>query len=146
MGYARSSCCLGFTPNNVTFEFTKKDGPNRWPDQKPSWTQPGDTLQYTVWLFLKLGGQWVGAGFIQMWHGRDGVGDAPSDFVINWYYPSAWNPMTGHAIAPGESIAFMVTAGDARNKGDADALNVHERSNVVTIAAPAGDTGVFVFP
>lgn len=136
---------ITITPNNVVSDFTKRDGPNRWPDQKPSWTAPGDTVQYTVWVFVLLNGVWVGAGFIQMWNGRNGVGDAPSDFVKNWYYPSRWDPMTGHYIVPNETIAFMVTAGDARNGGDVDALNVQERSNVVTLRAPVGDSGVFTF-
>jgi hypothetical protein len=120
------------TPDNVRFAFTKQDGPDRWPDQHYASQPAADSYQYTVWLFLRISGQWFASAFIDMWHGRDGVGDSISDFPKNWYYDAArWAPMTGHIIQPGELIGFMLTAGDARNGADS---SVHERSHVVTIA------------
>lgn len=128
---------------NTKFTFSKKDGVDRWPDQHYPYLKVGDTLQYTVWLFLNIGGRWFASGFIQMWFGRDGVGDQVSDYVNNWYYDAArWGPMVGHSIAVGEWIGFMVTAGDARNNGSS---NIHERSNVVLIPAPLADVGSFPF-
>lgn len=134
---------VAFDGTNTRLVFSKQDGPDRWPDvTPPGWDGP---IQYTVWLFLKIAGQWVGAGFIDMWHGRDGCGDAPSDYANNWYYGTAWSPMQENGpILVGESIGFMVTAGDARHGGSVGGL--HERSNVVTVAAPADDRGVFTFP
>jgi hypothetical protein len=131
---------ISLTGSNTRFTFTKQDGENRWPDL--AWGAPGDSLQYTVWLFVKVGGQWTGSGFIQMWHGRDGVGDAPSDYSTNWYYGTRWSPIQQHGpIVPGETIGFMVTTGNARDNGGP--LGAQERSNIVTI--PATDTGEFSF-
>lgn len=129
-------------PSNTRVNFTKRDGADRWPDQALPGFAP-DTLQYTVWLFLNIDGAWCGAGFIECWYGRDGVGDPVSDWVRNWYYDAnRWGPMAGHQITPGESIAMMVTAGDARGSGN---TFVAERSNVVVFPAPSGDTGTFNF-
>lgn len=135
---------IDVSANTIKFDFTKKDGPDRWPDQPFGDPRDNGSLQYTVWLFLLLGGRWFGAGFIQMWFGRDGVGDSISDFHNNWYDPRGfWGPMTGHVIQPGEIIGFMVTPGNARLDADS---SVHERSNIVTIAAPEFDRGLFTFP
>lgn len=131
------------TPNNTRFIFDKQSGPNAWPAQPFGDPQDAGDCQYTVWLFLRLNGGWFGAAFIDMWKGRDGVGDAVSDYVKNWLLPGrGWDPMVGHAIAPGETIGFMLSAGNARMNGVSSVL---ERSNIVTIAAPAGDTGDFTF-
>jgi hypothetical protein len=131
------------TPDNTRLTFSKQNDPGRWPDT-PTTPSMGP-LQYTVWLFLNIAGVWVGAAFVEMWFGRDGVGDAPSDFNKNWFYDARWAPMNGHGpIVPGEIIGMMVMAGDGRN--NAGALTVNERSNIVTFAAPAGDAGDFAFP
>lgn len=126
-------------------DFTKKDGPNRWPDvTPPGWQGP---LEYTIWLFVNNGGQWVGSGFIQMWNGRDGSGsagdpDVPSLYSKHWYYSERWSPIFGHGpIQPGETIGFMVTSGNQRDSVGPD--SVHERSNIVTFAAT--DNGHYAF-
>lgn len=124
-------------PDNVRIGFTAKDN-GQWPDQ--NLLDNGGMVQYTVWLFLNINGQWVGSGFIQMWGGRDGVGDGIFDFVNNWYYSERWAPMTGHAIQPNEAIGFMVTAGNER---DGVSTQLAERSNIVTI--PAVSSGSFTF-
>jgi hypothetical protein len=130
-------------PNNVRLAFSKQQGADAWPPQPFGDPKDGGNVQYTVWLLLEIDGQWFGSGFIDMWQGRDGVGDSISDFPANWYYDAhRWAPMTGHHILPGETIGFMVTAGDARNGGSS---SVHERSNIVTIVAPSGDVGDFTF-
>jgi hypothetical protein len=135
---------IDVSPSNIKFDFTKKDGPDRWPDQPFGKPEEHGSLQYTVWLFLNLGGKWFGAGFIEMWHDRDGVGDSIGDFHNNWYDPRGfWGPMTGHVVQPGELIGFMVTPGNARLDADS---SVHERSAIVTIAAPEFDRGLFTFP
>ena len=135
---------VSFDGATTRIEFTKQDGPNRWPDHTPpGWQGP---LQYTMWLFLKIEGQWVGSGFIQMWHGRDGSGspsdpDIPSRYHEHWYYGSRWSPMQGHGpIRSGELIGFMVTAGNAR---DSVGPILQERSNVVVF--PATDNASFTF-
>jgi hypothetical protein len=126
--------------SNMRVDFTKRDGPARWPDITP----PGfaGPIEYTVWLFLNINGQWVGSGFIQMWNGRDGVGDAPSDFAMNWYYGTRWSPMQTHGpIQPGEQIGILVTSGNARDNGGP--YGPSERSNLVLF--PAADQGDWSF-
>lgn len=131
---------ISVTPQNMRIDFTKRDGPNRWPDITPlGFTGP---IEYTVWLFLQVDGQWVGSGFIQMWNGRDGVGDAPSDFQRNWYYSPRWNPLPGHGpIQPSDQIGIMVTSGNERDSGGP--FSVQERSNVVLISG--SDNGDYTF-
>jgi len=126
-------------------EFTKRHGPNRWPDVIPP--EFDGPIQFTLWLFLKMNGTWTGAGFQEFWNDRSGTGDpgdpdVPSVYDKHWYYGNGWNPMQQHGpIAPGESIAFMVTSGDARlSKGP---YGPSERSDVVVI--PATDFGAFTF-
>jgi hypothetical protein len=135
---------VSFDGASTRVEFTKQEGGGRWPDQTPDgWQGP---LQYTIWLFLRMNGQWVGSAFIQMWHGRDGSGstsdpDVPSVYHNHWYYGSRWSPMQEHGpIRPAELIGFMVTAGNAR---DNVGPMLQERSNVVVF--PATDNGTFTF-
>jgi hypothetical protein len=115
---------------------------NTWPDYTPpGWDGP---LQYTVWPVVKINGQWYTSGIIQMWNGRGATG-APllTDFAINWVYDGRWGPMQGHQPVVGEQMGFFVTAGNAR--GVNTVTSVRERSNVVMINVPAGDTGAFKF-
>ncbi len=130
---------IEITPTNTIFTFSKQVDPGSWPDVVP----PGfaGPIQYTVWAFIPIAGQWVGSGFIQMWRGRDGVGDAPSDYARNWWYAARWAPMTGHLVTPGSQIAFCVTAGNARD--NVGPLPLNERSQLVLITAPVGDVGTF---
>jgi hypothetical protein len=136
---------VSFDGSTTRVDFDKKDGPDRWADVTPDgWDGP---LQYTIWLFLQIGGEWIGSGFVQMWHGRDGSGspadpDVPSRYHKNWFYDARWAPMDSHGpIQQGEQIGFMVTAGNARNN---QGPNGTQRSNVVLLAAT--DRGVFDFP
>jgi hypothetical protein len=115
---------------------------NTWPDYTPpGW---GGPLQYTVWAVLKINGQWVTSGFIQMWNGRPSTG-APilADFALDWAYDGRWGPMAGYQPQVGEQMGFFVSAGNARGVGTV--TSVRERSNVVLVNLPANDTGVFTF-
>jgi hypothetical protein len=115
-------------------DFTKKDGPGRWPDVRP----PGwdGALQYTLWMVVNINGQWHTAGGVEFWYGLDRSGGPPSQYAGNWYYSDqVWGPLAGHQPAPGEQVGFFVTAGDARAK---DIASVRERSNVVVISFPNG--------
>ncbi len=125
------------TSPGVSVDFDKKNGPDRWPDQHPAWVAPGDTIQYTIWMFLNINGKWYGSGFLEMWYGHDPATDKPiSDAPCNWYYAAdRWAPMTGYQFKAGEKLGFMVTAGDARY-GHIE-TDLKERSNVVVVPAPA---------
>lgn len=137
---------LKFDGNTTSVDFTKKEGPNRWPDVTPAgWTGP---LEYTLWLFLNINNQWVGSGFIQFWNGRDSSGsaadpDVPSVYDIHWYYAARWAPMFGYGpIKPGTPIGFMVTSGNARDS--VGPYGPQERSNIVLV--PASNNATFTFP
>lgn len=124
--------------------FTKRTGPSRWPDVIPAgWDGP---LQFTLWIIVKIGDMWHGAGIVQFWNDRVDTGDdVGSDHQIakNWLYDQRWGVMQGYDPRPGEQVGFMVTAGNAR--GGLDAL-VLERSNIVLVPFP-GDTGqAYDFP
>jgi hypothetical protein len=126
--------------NGAHIEFTKKNGPGSWPDVP--FLTPGEYLQYTLWIVLNINGQLYASGCVQFWRGLDRNGGAPSQYGQNWYYdPARWGPMAGYQPANGEAVGFFVTAGDARNNGNAV---VKERSNVVVVPFPSGG-GVFSF-
>jgi hypothetical protein len=125
--------------SGLNLEFTTK---NSWPDYTPpGWDGP---LQYTVWAVVNINGRWNTSGFIQMWRGRPSTG-APilTDFASNWAYDGRWGPMMGHQPRAGEQMGFFVTAGNARGVGTVTSRR--ERSNVVMISLPAGDSGSFPF-
>jgi hypothetical protein len=124
---------IEFRPRGVHVEHTKNVGPGAWPNfRPPEWD--GD-LQYTLWIFLHIGGRWHGMGGIQFWQACDQNGGPPEEFAQNWYYAAdRWAPMTGYQPQPGERVGFMVSAGDARNSG---VESVHERSNLVALPFPS---------
>jgi hypothetical protein len=120
---------------NISIDFDKKSGANRWPDQQLDPNAPpgpNNIVQYTVWLFLKIDNTWTGAGFIQMWTGRPDTGSPPENMPCDWYYTAS--QMKDHQLAPGEQVAFMVTAGNERL---GTATDIEERSNVVFATLPS---------
>ncbi|HEV3058153.1 MAG TPA: hypothetical protein VGY48_07880 [Vicinamibacterales bacterium] len=126
--------------NGAHIEFTKKNGPGSWPDVP--FLTPGQDLQYTLWIVLNINGRLYASGCVEFWRGLDRNGGAPAQYAQNWYYdPGRWGPMAGYQPANGESVGFLVTAGDARNNG---AAVVKERSNAVVVPFPSGG-GVFTF-
>lgn len=132
---------LEFRPTGVHIEHSKREGPGCWPNFRPAgWD--GD-LQYTLWLFERINGQWHGAGGIQFWQDCDQNGGPPEQFAQNWFYDAnRWGPMTGYQPAPGEMVGFMIAAGDQRGIGKE---SVEERSPVYVMGFPrSGD--VFVPP
>ena len=124
--------------------FTKKDGQGSWPDVKDAsrWAD-GGSIEYTLWMIVKINGQWYGSGGIEYWRGLDRNGGAPSGFGHNWFYAAdRWGPMANYQPKVGEKVGFMVTAGDARNNG---LFKVKERSNVVVVSFPSDCGGTTVF-
>jgi len=123
----------------LSFQFSTK---NSWPDiTPPGWDGP---LQYTVWAVVNVNGRWATSGFIQMWRGRESTG-APilSEFATNWAYDARWGPMMGYHPHAGEQMGFFLSAGNARGEGGV--TSVRERTQVVMISLPAGDSGSFGF-
>jgi hypothetical protein len=146
-------------------KFDARDGlsfrasvPGSWNSHVPGWGDPsaGDRcverpgfdngcVLYTVWAVADIGGQLHAAGYIQMWKDRASTGaPLPSDWV-NWggdvrgiFGPELLN----YRPKAGDRMGFFITAGNARLVGDSPR---HERSNVVAVALPAGDSGEFEF-
>jgi hypothetical protein len=131
-------------PNGVHVEFSKQDGPGRWPD----WTPPGwdGGLQYSLGMALNIGGQWYASAPIEYWHGLDAAGGPPSLYAANWFYDAGrWAPMTYHQPAVGETIGFFICAGDCRGRTDGSGSPVKERSNVVLVRMPTDAGARFTF-
>lgn len=144
-----------FNPNGMEVDFTKKDGPGRWPDGRtPGWN--GD-LQYSVGWVVRVNDWWYASAPIENWHGRTG-GTGPlqdqtvtnamnpqcmGQFQCNIFYDQRWDPLQTRRPSPGETIGVYVVSGDARN----DAFyGVRERSNIVLVQLPGpGQTAAFDF-
>jgi len=131
---------LSMGPSGVHVEFSKQDGPDRWPDiVPPGW---GGPLQYTLGMALNINGQWYLSTVVEFWYGLPASGGPPSQFASNWFYdPARWAPMTYHQPQPGEIIGFVVCAGDCRNNADGNLSPARERSNLVFVAMPPDDSG-----
>jgi len=123
---------LELTDDGVNPVFSAR---NTWPDvTPPGWMGP---LQFTLWLFMKMNGVWVGSGIIQYWRELVKSGGAVyknDQIARNWVYDGRWGTMAGHQPALGETIGFMVSAGNARNQ---DNHVVEERSQIVTLQFPS---------
>ena len=132
---------LDFNSGGVAVEFSKKDGPGRWPDiVPPGWDGP---IQYTIWMVENIGGRWYTSGGVEYWYRLGRQGGPPSQFANNWYYsPQVWGPLASHQPAVGEQVGFFVTAGDQRAK---DVRFVTERSNVVVVSFPSDSGGYYPF-
>jgi len=135
---------VDITPNGVHVEFSKQDGPGRWPDiVPPGWDGP---LQYTLGMALNINGQWHASAPVQFWYGLLAAGGPPSQFAQNWFYdPGRWAPMTYHQPTPGETIGIFVCAGNCRNVVDGSQSPVKERTNVVTVTMPTDAGARFTF-
>lgn len=136
---------VNVTLTGVDTQFTKRDGPGRWPDNiTPGWS---GSLQYSLGLCEHLAEGWFCSAPIETWFGNNNIGGAiqaqdPPQVSKNWFYDGRWAPLNSHQPAPGEQLGLFVVAGDARN-----AFNpVKERSNIVLITLPAPNTtAVFTF-
>ena len=131
-------------PNGVHLDFSKQDGPGRWPDVVPPGWDGG--LQWTLGMTLNIGGRWFASAPVQFWHGLQEAGGPPQDYALNWFYdPARWAPMTGHQPVAGETIGFFACAGDCRNNTAGSLSPVKERSNVVLVTFPGPGGGRFTF-
>jgi hypothetical protein len=119
-----------FLPSGLHLEFSKKDGPSRWPDViPPGWTGP---IQYTVWFGALVNGQCHMAASINWWFGESDQNSGPvltaSHYPANLWYLD--RDLAQHTPQPGELIYVMVTAGAERGLVAASVL---ERSNVISV-------------
>jgi hypothetical protein len=132
---------IDFKSNGMNVDFSKRDGPGRWPDVP--FGSPGDSLQYTLGMAMNINGQWYASAPMQFWYGLDHGGGnigQPGQITNNWFYDSRWGNMQHYTPAVGETIALFVASGNLRDAGytQASCPQVCERSNVVLIAMPDG--------
>ena len=132
---------LDFNSGGVFVDFSKKNGPGRWPEVVPPGWAGG--IEYTIWMVVNHNGQWYTAGGVEFWNGLDRSGGPPSRYASNWYYNAqVWGPLDQHQPAVGEQVGFFVTAGDQRAK---DVRAVTERSNVVLVPFPSDGGAYYPF-
>lgn len=117
----------------------------KWPSNPKDPTQ---NYQYTVWAVVRQAGQVYAAGFVDMWQGRAmGEGSLPPILTgyVNWWgdVRHFWGAMADYRPLVGDQVGFFVSAGQARLMDVV--TSVRERSNVVVVQLPAGDSGVFDF-
>ncbi|MFO0602888.1 MAG: NBR1-Ig-like domain-containing protein [Polyangiales bacterium] len=131
----------GVGNGGIVPDFTRKDGPMRWPDVR--FLGGMDSVYYTVWLVLNIRGRWFAAGAQQYWYDNSlRMCGIPSGWTSNLFYDAGrWAEMSRYPIAPGEIMGLFVAAGDHRSRTDTDGSTVLERSAVVLFPFP-GDTAV----
>lgn len=117
----------------------------KWPSNPKD---PSQNYQYTVWAVIRTDDQVYAAGFVDMWQGRAmGEGSLPPILTgyVNWWgdVRRLWPGMADYRPKAGEGVGFFVSAGQGRLTDGV--TSVRERSNVVVVALPAGDRGVFEF-
>ncbi len=133
--------------NGVHVEFDKQYGANRWPDvTPPGWEGP---LQYTLWMVLKVNGQWYAAPGGHLWYDcPEWGGDItePTQVSRNWFYGNSWGALSGYQPAHGEAMGFFVSSGNQRMVfGDESQSTVRERSEIVYIQLPSAPGAAFSF-
>jgi hypothetical protein len=123
---------VDFSQGWVIVDFDRRDGPNRWPDTP--WGAPGDSVEYCLGMCMNVNDHWYCSAPIQFWHGRElEAGGRANEVGINWFYPPAWGPMSGHQPANGELVGIFVAEGSTRHNRDGSESIVHERSNVAMV-------------
>jgi hypothetical protein len=132
------------TSAGIHLEFSKQDGPGRWPDVvPPGWEGP---IQYSMGMVLNINGQLYASAPVQLWYGLPASGGPPSLYAANWFYDAGrWAPMTYHQPAVGETIGIFAMAGNGRNVTDGSQSPVKERTNVVTVTMPNDGGARFTF-
>ncbi len=133
--------------DGVHLEFSKKDGPESWPDvTPPGWDGP---LEYTLGMAEFIDGQWYASAAIQFWRGLEASGGnvaLDQQIAVNWYYDGRWGELAGRQPATGEIIGLFVVAGNVRGVTDDGSQSpVHERSNVVLVPMPDVEGAIYTF-
>jgi len=123
--------------------------PLTWDFHVPGWGDPaaGDdgNVLYTVWAVINVNGRLYASGFIQMWKGRQWTGAPILTSYENWWGDARglWGPMKDYVPSVGSTVGFFLTAGNGRLVDGV--TSVKERTNVVAVQIPAGNSGEWNF-
>lgn len=137
---------FGIVPGTMSIRTSNTD---HWPGIDG--TMDRDSQAGTLWIFLKINGQWYATGAERL-RKYQVNGDKPeadpnegglSTLVgQGWLYDeNRWREMTGHNPQPGEHVGFMVAAGSTRSD---NLTPVKERTNVIEVVWP-GPNGAMPF-
>jgi hypothetical protein len=138
---------VNFTVEAFEVDFTKRDGPDRWPDfTPPGWS---GSLQYTLGMCVNpSGNQWYCSAVVQFWHGRALSDSTPPSYVgRNWFYDGRWNPIVGYNPSNGEIVGLFAAAGNQRDQTFGFGLCPArcERTNVVLVPWHNDDAALYTF-
>jgi hypothetical protein len=138
---------VNFTVEAFEVDFTKRDGPGRWPD----FTPPGwdGSLMYTLGMCVNpAGNQWYCSAVVQFWHGRSMGDSTPPSYVgRNWFYDGRWSPIVGYQPSNGEIVGLFAAAGNQRDQtyGFGQCPAVCERTNVALVPWHNDDHALYTF-
>lgn len=135
-------------------------GVSAWPDVHAMGVGgTGGALQYTTWVCVPLDKVHC-AGFVQHWRSEDGRGtggpwlqrvpDGRSNWSANWAYDGRFGALSSYVPKAGDRVFVFLVAGNTRTGQAPEFATVggqpyRARTNVVAIAYPASDAGVFTF-
>jgi hypothetical protein len=130
-------------PQGFHVEFSKREGPGRWPDKNPDgWA---GAIQYTLWIGTILGRTWhlaacVNVDFDNGSHLYADTATEPAKYPRDlWYLDPA---LAAHTPRVDELTALLVTAGALRGLS---VITVQERSQVVVVPFPPASGRSFHF-
>lgn len=134
-----------FSPDAFLVDFDRRDGPNRWRDQRFG----SGSLQYTLGMCVNPNlNQWYCSAVVQFWYGRDLAASTPPSYVgRNWFYDGRWAPIVGYQPSNGETVGLFVGAGNLRDQtyGAEACPTICERSNVAMVQWHNDDNANFSF-
>ncbi len=126
---------------------------SNWPDYHLDNDPAAGLARYTLCAGFQINGQWVMSGFFEYWahegrirtdSGAHPLEIAPdkgiNQWQANWVYSNSWSPLSEHVPVPGEPMAIMLVAGDARMS---KTRTKNERSQIVTV--PLQLDGIWTF-
>jgi len=138
---------VNFTVEAFEVDFTKRDGPGRWPD----WTPPGwsGSLEYTLGMCVNPNGnQWYCSAVVQFWNGRELSASTPPSYVgRNWFYDGRWSPIIGYQPSNNEVVGLFAGSGNLRDAtyGPGICPGTCERTNVALVPWHNDDPALYTF-
>lgn len=133
---------FGIVPNAMTI---RTEGTDAWTPVVLD--ADGTTQLATLWIFLKINGQWCAAGAERLRPSQvngvkpvaePGAGGLSTLVGNGWLYDAnRWHEMAGYNPKPGEAVGVCVVAGSTRSD---DRTPTRERTQVVVVEWP-GEAG-----